>query len=77
MKPEIILDIVFSSLLGIIQLLAYLTCIIWRIKKFRKGLHYSAAGIAGLLISVFFGIFLPIGGFTFLDGGTAGTKSLI
>lgn len=77
MKPEIILDIVLSSLLGIIQFLAYLTCIIWRIKKFRKGLHYSAAGIAGLLISVFFGVFLPIGGFTFLDGGTAGTKSLI
>ena len=25
----------------------------------------------------FFGVFLPIGGFTFLDGGTAGTKSLI
>lgn len=77
MTPEIILDIVLSCLLGAMQLSVYAVCVIWRIKKYRKGLHYSTAGFGALFLSSLFGVFLPIGGFTFLDAGEAGTKSLI
>ncbi len=76
-NPEIILDIVLIFLLGTMLILAYVFCAVWRVKRYRKGLHHSTAGFAFLVLSSFFGIFLPIGGFTFFDGGTAGTKLLI
>ncbi len=77
MNAEVILDIVLSSLLGTMHLSSFVTCIVWRIRKFRRGLHTSTAGFLAFALSIFFGVFLPIGGFTFLNGGTAGTKSLI
>ena len=76
MTAEMILDIVLASIVGVMQLYVYLACLIWRIKKYRKGLHYSAAGIFAVVLLAFAGIFLPVGGFTFLNGGTAGTKTL-
>lgn len=77
MNLDFLLNVILSSVLAVIQLLAYVVCIVWRKKKYRKGLHYSTAGFAALFLSAFFGIFLPIGGFTFLSGGEAGTNSLI
>lgn len=77
MDAEAILDIVLASLLGAMHALALAICIIWRVKKYRKGLHYAVAGFVFLGLSVCIGVALPIGGFTFLNGGTSGTKALI
>lgn len=77
MDAEVILDIALGSLLGVAHAFVIVTSVIWRRRKYRKGLHYSAIGFASLLLSSFFGVFLPIGGFTFLDGGKSGTKALI
>lgn len=63
MTAEMILDIVLGSIVGAMQLLVYLACLIWRIKKYRKGPHYSAAGIFALALLAFVGVFLPVGGF--------------
>lgn len=77
MDAEIILDIVLSCLLGSMHLFALAMCLVWRIRRFRKGLHFSIAGLAALFSSFMLGVFMPIGGFTFMDGGRAGTKTLI
>ena len=77
MDAEAILDIVLGSLLGVAHAFVIATSAIWRVRKYCKGLHYSAVGFAFLILSCYFGVFLPIGGFTFLDGGKAGTKALI
>ena len=77
MSAEGVLDIVLSSLVVAMHLFAVVSCLVWRIKKFHKGLHHSIVGLLVLLASLYLGVFLPIGGFTFLDGGTSGTKSLL
>ena len=72
-----VLDIVLGSLLAAAHVSAVVTVVIWRLRKYRKGLHFSTIGFASLFLSFYIGVFLSIGGFTFLDGGTAGTKALI
>ena len=77
MDAEVILDIALGSLLAAAHASVIATSVIWRRRKYRKGLHYSTIGFASLFLSLFIGAFLPIGGFTFLDGGKSGTKALI
>ena len=74
---EFILDIVLASFLAISHLFVLLVTVIWRRKKFRKGMHDSVFGTCFLLFSIFFGVFLPVGGFTFFDEGTSRTAVLI
>ena len=74
---ELVLDIVLGSFLGLINLGSAVFVLVWRRKKFSKGIHCTTVGIIYLVLSFSLGVFLPIGGFTFLDGGQSGTKALI
>ena len=77
MTYEAICDIILFSFLAFIHFSILLICIVWRVKKYHYGLHHSVFGFSFLVISLFVGIFLPLGGFTVLDEGTSGTKALI
>ena len=77
MNVEIILNIFLTSFLGVSHVFVIVTSLVWRLRRFHKGLHYSAIGLGYLFLSIYVGMFLPIGGFTFLDGGASGTKALI
>lgn len=77
MNGELIVDIVLSLLLGTMHLSTFLIILVWRFKNFVKNLHSTIPGYEFFVLSFLFGVLLPLGGFTFLDGGTAGTKSLV
>lgn len=77
MDAETILNIALASLLGVMHLSALATCIIWRARKYRKGLHCSAPGFIFLFLSFVLGVLFPIDGFVFIDGGASGTELLI
>ena len=77
MDAEQVLDIVLGSILAAGHIIVTVWCIVWRLRHYHKGLHHSTAGFSLLFFSFLLGGVLPIEGFTYLDGGTAGTKSLI
>ena len=77
MTSETILDIILGSVLGLAHLLSAIYIIFWRRKKYSKGIHTTHIGATMLCFSVCMGVVLPIGGFTYPDGGQSGTKALI
>ncbi len=77
MTSETILDIILGSVLGLANLLSAIYIIFWRRKKYSKGIHNTGSGGFFLFSSVCMGVVLPIGAFTYPDGGQSGTKALI
>ena len=77
MLLETLLDIVFASLLAAFHIFVFLVIIVWRFKHFHKYLHTSHVCFIFLVLSTFIGVFLPVGGMTFLSDGTAGTKAVV
>ena len=77
MNAETILDIILGSLLGLGFLCCAILALVWRLTKFVKTIHTTAAGSLAMVLSALLGIFLPISGFTYTDGGQSGTKLLI
>ena len=65
MNTETIASIILLSVLAVMQISTYITCIIYRKTKYHKGLNYSVFGFIFLFFSTYFGVFMPIYGFIF------------
>lgn len=78
MKPELVANIVISCYLGIIHVSALIIVLIWRIKKYKRGLHHTAAGFCFAFFSIIFGLFFgPISPHFFGDAAENLTRNLI
>lgn len=74
---ELIIDIILGSFVFVSHISVLVIALLWRKKKFHKVLHMTTGPMVIYTISFVFCSFLSIGGFTFLDNGTVGTKTLI